>query len=449
MYQRDRATTSAFLIALVLHLIAAIVLVLTTEKVYKEVELISLTWVDVPPPTLRQRKMPLTKVVQPRVNLNRDIKNTQQPLIQVAGPDNIAEVVAEAPNVIRESIQVAQINDPTAPISRAATYTNAREIGEPTLVRGGANTGQIDSGRGEMTGRVRAQGAGGRAKAGIGSVVDTVQSEDVGISGSELTDFMRVPEGKLGAVLIGEGRNVSGHIRFIRLKHYLADWWQDPTALISFMDWLREHTRLEADMKFEGGALEFTDPRIMDAPLVIMTGHDKDVVINNNLARGNNKQLMDAFSQEERIALRRYLLEAGGTLFFDDCGFNGLLAEKVRQELRLALPEYDLKDIPHNHELYNMYYSLPVPPTGGDVFWGSENNPHVSLFKYHKGITIDGRLAVVFNRKDYLCAMETAEIRSRTLLRMRRSIDVHRFMTNLLIYAMKYGGNTDRSSYKR
>ena len=449
MYRRERVTTASFLFALIAHLIGAIILVLTTEQVYEEIELIAISWVDVDAPALRQRKMPLTKVVKPRINLNRDLADRQQPQVEMAGPDNIAEVATRSPNIVRESVQVAQVNDPAAVISRASTYANTREIGAPRLVQSGANVGPTDSGRGAMTGRVRAEGSGGNAKAGIGAIIDSVQTDDIGLSGSELVDFMRVPEGKLGAVLIGEGRNVSGHIRFVRLKHYLADWWQDPTSLVSFMDWLREHTRFDADMKFEGGALELTDDRIMDAPLVIMTGHDQDIVTNRNLARGNNKQLVASLSQDERIALRRYLLDEGGTLYFDDCGFNGLLAEKVRQELRAALPEYDLKNIPHNHEIYNIYYALPVPPTGGDVFWGSENNPHVSLFKYHKGITIDGRLAVVFNRKDYMCAMETAEIESRTLLRMRRSIDVHRFMTNLLVYAMKYGGNTDRSGYER
>ncbi len=44
--------------------------------------------------------------------------------------------------------------------------------------------------------------------------------------------------------------------------------------------------------------------------------------------------------------------------------------------------------------------------------------------------------------------METAEINSRTVLRLRRCTDVYRFMTNLLIYTLKYGGNTDRSEYK-
>ena len=41
-------------------------------------------------------------------------------------------------------------------------------------------------------------------------------------------------------------------------------------------------------------------------------------------------------------------------------------------------------------------------------------------FRFQKGIVIDDRLAVVYNRKDYMCAMETAEIESRTMLRLRR-----------------------------
>ena len=79
-----------------------------------------------------------------------------------------------------------------------------------------------------------------------------------------------------------------------------------------------------------------------------------------------------------------------------------------------------------------MYYQLSVPPTGGEVYWGSENNPKTSKFKYQKGISIGRRLGVVYNRKDYMCSMETAEIESRTMLRMRRSPDVHRFMTKSL-----------------
>ena len=182
-----------------------------------------------------------------------------------------------------------------------------------------------------------------------------------------------------------------------------------------------------------------------------MTGHDKDITVGRNLATPNRKNapLAPHFTSEERAALRKYIVERGGMLFFDDCGFNGLLAATVTNELYRTFPEYPLKNLMHDHEIYSIYYDLPRPPTGGDVFWKSENKAKASQFKYQKGITINNRLGVVYNRKDYMCAMETVEIQSRTMLRMRRSKDVHRFMTNLLIYTMKYGGNTDRSGYKR
>ena len=255
-----------------------------------------------------------------------------------------------------------------------------------------------------------------------------------------------LPEDHLGAILEGEGTNMRGHIRLIRLKHSLSDWWQDPTAISSFAKWLAENTDLRADMKYAGGSLRLTDSRLLDAPLVVMTGHDKDITVGRNLAKGG--PLTNSFSASERAALRKYIVEQGGMLFFDDCGFHGLFAAIVADELQTIFPEYPLEYLPHHHEIYNIYYQLPRPPSGGDVFWGSENHPKPTQFKYQKGITINNRLAVVYNRKDYMCAMETVEIESRTMLRLRRSTDVHRFMTNLLVYAMKYGGNTDRSGYK-
>ena len=256
---------------------------------------------------------------------------------------------------------------------------------------------------------------------------------------------LKVPEGQLGGILEGKGKELRGYIRLIRLKHSLSDWWQDPTAIPSLTKWLAENTPIRADMTFEGGALRLTDAKIMDAPLIIMTGHDKDITVGRGLAKDG--PLTTGFTSAERAALRKYILERGGMLFFDDCGFNGLFAHIVADELNQIFPEYPLEIIPHEHELYRIHYHLPKPPTGGDVFWGNENNAQPTQFRYQKGIIIGKRLAVVYNRKDYLCAMETAEIESRTMLRLRRSPDVYRFMSNLLIYALKYGGNTDRARY--
>ena len=261
-----------------------------------------------------------------------------------------------------------------------------------------------------------------------------------------LRDFVKMPKGQLGGILKGTGNEIRGHIRLIRLKHSLSDWWQDPTAIPSLIKWLEAHTSIRADMNFKGGALPLTDPQIMDAPLIIMTGHDKDITVGRGLAKDG--PLQTGFTSQERAALRKYIVEKGGMLFFDDCGFNGLFAHIVADELKEIFPEYPLEILPHEHELYSIHYQLSKPPTGGDVFWGNENNAQATQFRFQKGITIDNRLAVLYNRKDYMCAMETAEIESRTMLRLRRSTDVYRFMSNLLIYALKYGGNTDRTGYK-
>ena len=261
-----------------------------------------------------------------------------------------------------------------------------------------------------------------------------------------LRNPIMLPRGQLGGILIGTEDNLRGHIRIIRLKHSLSDWWQDPTALPALMNWMDKHTEIRVDMSVAGGSLPITDPLILDAPLIVMTGHDKDITAGRGLARDG--PLQERFTPEEHAALRRYIIDEGGMLFFDDCGFHGLFAHIVAEELQMIFPEYPLEIIPHEHEIYRIHYHLTKPPTGGDVFWGNENNAQPTQFRFQKGITIDNRLAVVYNRKDYLCAMETAEIESRTMLRLRRSPDVYRFMTNLLVYALKYGGNTDRSSYK-
>ena len=273
----------------------------------------------------------------------------------------------------------------------------------------------------------------------------TLPSRELGPGFDTATFPLKVPEGQLGGILEGKGKEFRGYIRLIRLKHSLSDWWQDPTAIPALMKWLAENTPIRADMSFEGGALRLTDAKIMDAPLIIMTGHDKDITVGRGLAKEG--PLQTGFTPAERAALRKYILERGGTLFFDDCGFNGLFANIVADELNQIFPEYPLEIIPHEHELYRIHYHLPKPPTGGDVFWGNENNAQPTQFRYQKGIIIDKRLAVLYNRKDYLCAMETAEIESRTMLRLRRSSNVYRFMSNLLIYALKYGGNTDRARY--
>lgn len=442
--RRNRFPTSLF-VSIALHLILAIVAFQTITHVYIEEEFVEVDWVRLPPAE-RALKTEVIKRPQPRTAVPKVLSIQQDRVDPKPKPVEVKVASRDSLKFVRENLDIS-VNTPetntASPSTRAHMPVRSYDVG----------VGETRNESGERNERLHIGKArkpsGGKGRHSLSSsiidstgAIDSPDSEDSGFSRREF-----VPENKLGAVLVGEGADLEGHIRLVRLRHSLSDWWQDPTALPSFMKWLAENTRLRADMNFKGGSLRMTDPDILDAPVVFMTGHDKDITVSRGMAKDG--PLTGEFTAAERTALRKYVVERGGMFFFDDCGFNGLFAQQVALELDQIFPEYPLENIPHNHEIYKIYYQLLVPPTGGDVFWGSENNPKTSKFKYQKGITIGRRLGVVYNRKDYMCAMETAEIESRTMLRMRRSPDVHRFMTNLLVYTMRYGGNTDRSNYKK
>ena len=353
-------------------------------------------------------------------------------------PTTQAEIVQQVPQ-LDDTLELVDVGDvPTL----SNVETPATTSGDISVTPNG-NTPTIERTTSPL---VRSRDT-GTADTGLSGLLDKSLPTTTLDDGADimLRNVVKIPQEKLGGVLEGTGNEIRGHVRLIRLKHSLSDWWQDPTAIPALIKWLEDHTPIRADMNFAGGALRLTDPQILDAPLIIMTGHDKDITVGRGLAKDG--PLQTGFTPGERVALRKYILEKGGMLFFDDCGFNGLFAHIVADELNEIFPDYPMEIIPHDHELYSIYYHLPKPPNGGDVFWGNENNAQPTQFRFQKGIMVDNRLAVVYNRKDYLCAMETAEIESRTMLRLRRSTDVYRFMSNLLIYALKYGGNTDRTGY--
>ena len=250
---------------------------------------------------------------------------------------------------------------------------------------------------------------------------------------------------EFGSHIEEEDGIVRGHISLIRLKHDMSDWWQDPTAIPSLIKWLRTHRpTITADMDYEGGALPLTDSRIMDAPLVIMTGHDQAMSVSYQRLAERNSQA-SGFSDAERAALRKYIIDYNGMLFFDYCGNGGnekSFARLVENELRLVFPDHPLTTLNTQHEIFKCYFRLTQTPVGGSWFWGTNYKGGNKKWNHIKGISVPGqlgkdRLAVVFCPLDYLCSMETAEIDSRAPLSARRSTDVYRFMTNMFVYQMR------------
>ena len=293
-----------------------------------------------------------------RVHAPKQLSNLRQPLTEKAGVvQNIPDIAVD-PDVLNPSEMAVSRTVPGVENSRTASVP-------PTGISV-AEIPRLEKSRSSVVQR----GTTGTESRGLSEFLDgTLPTTGLGDGfDTAFRTLVKMPKGQLGGILEGTGDEIRGHIRLIRLKHSLSDWWQDPTAIPALIKWLEEHTPIRADMNFKGGALPLTDPQIMDAPLIIMTGHDKDITVGRGLAKDGPLQV--GFTQQERAALRKYILEKGGMLFFDDCGFNGLFAHIVADELKTIFPEYPLEILPHDHELYTLYYQLPKPPTGGDVFLG-------------------------------------------------------------------------------
>jgi hypothetical protein len=329
---------------------------------------------------------------------------------------------------------ILDVKSPLTPYPSGTTTGNGTGPGK----KDGTGTGAVGVPKGKGSG---SGGLGGAAKAG-----NTGQDAATSVLETLITSYADEIGNKLGSVIDESDGVVRGHIRLIRLKHAMSDWWQDPTAIPALLKWIREHNpSLTADMSYAGGALPLTDARIMDAPLLIMTGHDQAMSVSYSKLKDRNTQAT-SFSEAERAALRKYILEHNGMLFFDYCGSGGnekSFANIVENELRQVFPEYPLTTLDNLRlDIFRCYFELTKTPVGGSVFWGTGYKGGNHKWRHLKGIFVPGkhgkdRLGVIFCHLDYLCSMETVDIDSRAPLASRRSSDVYRFMVNMFIYQMR------------
>ena len=259
-------------------------------------------------------------------------------------------------------------------------------------------------------------------------------------------DVQPLERGGPGGTVVGKGRDIRGVFRFTRIRHSLSDWWADASSLNALTKWLNERTKIKTDMNVEGGAVKLTDANLLKMPLAFMTGHDPSLTRSRNLlGRQYGGGKMDSrFSEAEAAGLRRYLVEKGGFLVFDDCGVNAPAQAMVRlflAQMRYVMPEYQIERIPNHHEVYNNFYEMGGPPVGFDIFWWGTRPPKRN---YLEGISVGEKLSVIVVRRDYMCAMESVSLPTRSV---HYSPGVYRFMTNVVVYALTHGGISDYSNY--
>ena len=279
----------------------------------------------------------------------------------------------------------------------------------------------------------------------VGAIPDALGDVVEGITIGN-TEVPPLPRGEPGGRVIGRGADIRGVFRFTRVRHSLSDWWADASSLNAWTKWMNERTKIKTDMNVEGGALKFTDANLHKAPLLFMTGHDPALTRSKNLMSrqyGGGK-LDNRLSESEAAALRRYLVEKGGVLAFDDCGVNAPAQAMIRlflAQMRFVMPEYQVTRIPNDHEMYSNFYEMGGPPVGFDLWWWGTHPPKRN---YLEGVMVGDHVSVLVFRRDYMCAMESVSLPTRSV---HYSPGVYRFMTNVAVYALTHGSISDYSGY--
>lgn len=153
---------------------------------------------------------------------------------------------------------------------------------------------------------------------------------------------------------------VNSGVRLARLKYGGGgDWYNDPSAEINLLRYVRDHTNINVVPEYE--FVDLKSDVIFQYPLLFMTGHG---TVN--------------FSDAESRRLRAYLDNGGFLYIDDDYGMDA----SIRKELKKVYPDQDLVELPFSHPLYHSHFEfaqgLPKihehdgkPPQGFGLFAGS------------------------------------------------------------------------------
>jgi len=482
-----KETRRSFLLSMIIHGIAIVILMFYVFGINEKIEqTIETVFYDLKPKTTpRPRRRHIPKIAPKPIIQTRDFMpsgtvkaDSQRPALvgtmqSATKPATVTEYSSRkltqgAPSALKDNRTITQVAT-AAKIAKVDDISLAESSALGTASKGiGLLSDQSQSGGsegGEGSGMGRGSFGSGRGQGGSNSTLDGKRaglslSDNVSATtmGDNLEDIAQsmslgdvtvppLPQGEPGGRVIGRGKDIKGVFRLVRLKHNLADWWDDSTSIIGIVKWLNANTQIRADMNVEGGSLQLTDANLLKAPLAMMTGHDP-ALVRQRLSRFQQVGSVDVqerMTQAERAALRKYLLERGGMIFFDECGHNSVsfpLKRKLISELKAALPEYLVTAIPNKHEIYYSYYNLGGPPVGAAQFW--IHGVRGPMPKYLQALIIDGRLAVVLSGRDYLCAAETVNVHSGKICKVS---SVYRFLTNVVVYSLTHGKISDYSDY--
>ncbi len=139
------------------------------------------------------------------------------------------------------------------------------------------------------------------------------------------------------SILIGNNIVPAGAFSIARI-HYDGggDWYSDPSSIPNLLEFVIENTNIIVDPIEKRPRIGEDD--FYSSSHLYLTGH------------GNIK-----FSDEEAQVLRDYLI-GGGFLHADD---NYGMDKSFRREMKKVFPELDWIEIPKEHDIFNIVFSMP------------------------------------------------------------------------------------------
>jgi hypothetical protein len=197
---------------------------------------------------------------------------------------------------------------------------------------------------------------------------------------------------------------------FTRLMYESGDWDVDARMPSNVITALIDYTHLRVNPKEQVIAL--SDPVMRQSAFCYLAGHK-----------------LVQFSTAERRNLEAYLRH-GGFLFVDDCNhdIDGLFAKSFEAQMAGIFGAQALQKLPNNHALYRSFFRFTEPPATSFELngWGDD-----LIHDYLKGITLNGRLVLLYSNKDYGCEWDYDWRNKRFLAE-----DNTKFAVNIVMYAL-------------
>lgn len=391
---RGKITSGALMTSLVIHVVIALVAglyLLTQTERFKDLMGIEILYPKEPPKPKVGRKFVVKPIVKPTVPRQDTIVG------QIHLQPRVTTIFPRASNfqsqtVLELSVQTVKVYPPIDPkVPKVITPDPATST---TVIQGDLSMSDAPDALEfsapivtvpSIRTRTVFRGIAGHLKVILEHPPGLSMVENVGAARDALGDVVEnitlssyvvppLPKGEPGGRVIGKGKDIRGILRFARVRHDLSDWWADASALNALTQWLNERTKIKTDMNVEGGAVKLNDANLFKTPLAFMTGHDPALVRSRKIFgwKHGTGRIDGRLSESEAAGMRRYLVEKGGLLVFDDCGVNAPMQAMIRlflSQMRYVMPEYHVERISNNHEVYNNFYAMGGPPVGYDIFW--------------------------------------------------------------------------------